>query len=48
MRRKFALAVTGAASMLALGSIAVAAIPDGGGVVHGCYDTQLDANAVVP
>ena len=37
MRRKLALAVTGAAT-LAVGSIALAAIPDGGGVVHGCYD----------
>ena len=38
MRRKLALVVTGAAATLALGSIALAAIPDGGGVVHGCYD----------
>ena len=38
MRRKLALVVTGVVAALALGSIAWAAIPDAGGVVHGCYD----------
>ena len=30
--------VAGAVAALAVGSIAVAAIPDGNGVIHGCYD----------
>ena len=38
MRSKLAIVVIGAAAALAIGSIALAAIPDGGGVVHGCYD----------
>lgn len=38
IRRKFALVLTGVIAALALGSIAWAAIPDGAGVVHGCYD----------
>jgi hypothetical protein len=39
-RRKAMLVVTGAAAALAIGSIAWAAVPDGNGVIHGCYDKQ--------
>jgi hypothetical protein len=37
-RTKLMLAVAGAISALALGSLAGAAIVDGNGVIHGCYD----------
>jgi hypothetical protein len=36
--RKLALVLAGIAATLAVGSIAVAAIPDVGGTVHGCYE----------
>jgi hypothetical protein len=36
-RRKLTMLIAGALAALAVGSIAVAAIPDGG-VIHGCYD----------
>ena len=35
--RKIAVLVVGAIAALAFGSFAFAAIPDGGGVIHGCY-----------
>jgi hypothetical protein len=38
--KKLALALAGAVAALACGSLALGAIPDGGGVVHGCYDKQ--------
>jgi hypothetical protein len=36
--RKLALVLAGIAATLAVGSIALAAIPDVGGTVHGCYE----------
>src|SRR5262245_44249870 len=38
MRRKLVLILPGRVAALALGSLAWAAIPDGNGVIHGCYD----------
>jgi hypothetical protein len=42
MRRKLTIALTGVFAALALGSIAWAAIPDGG-AIHGCYDKNTGA-----
>ncbi len=36
-RKKLTILLAGAAAALALGSIAWASIPDGNGVIHGCY-----------
>ena len=36
-RKKFAIVVAAAAAALAVASIGFAAIPDGSGVIHGCY-----------
>src|SRR5256885_3149779 len=35
--KKIAVLIAGAVAALALGSFAFAAIPDAGGVIHGCY-----------
>ena len=51
--RKLTLLLAGALAALTLGSIAWAAIPDGVGVINGCYEKQsgqlrvTEANAVV-
>jgi type VI protein secretion system component Hcp len=37
-RKKLILVAAGALSALAIGSVAFAAIPDGGGVINGCYE----------
>lgn len=39
-RKKLGFVLAAAGALLALSSLAAAAIPDGGGVVHGCYDKQ--------
>ena len=44
--KKIAVLVAGAVAALALGSFAFAAIPDGGGVIHGCYNTTSGAMRV--
>jgi hypothetical protein len=36
--KKLVMVVAGAVAALTLGSLAFAAIPDAGGVIHGCYD----------
>jgi hypothetical protein len=41
--KKLTLALAGAVAALALASIGFAAIPDGGGVIHGCYKTDTGA-----
>jgi hypothetical protein len=38
--KELAVLVAGAVAALALGSFAVAGVPDGGGVVHGCYEKE--------
>jgi hypothetical protein len=43
LKRKLALGLIGGVAALALGSFAWAAIPDGGGVIHGCYDKHSGA-----
>ena len=40
LRSKLGLALVTAVAMLVVGSIAFAAIPDGAGEIHGCYDKQ--------
>src|SRR4051812_26401519 len=42
MRKKLTIALAGVFAALALGSIAWAAIPDGG-AIHGCYDKNTGA-----
>ena len=44
--KKIAVLVAGAVAALALGSFAFAAIPDGGGVIHGCYKNDTGAMRV--
>src|SRR3954466_5838238 len=41
--KKLTLALAGAVAALALASIGFAAIPDGGGVIHGCYKKDTGA-----
>jgi len=38
--KKLGIVVAGAVAALALGSFAFGAVPDGGGVIHGCFDKQ--------
>ena len=41
--KKIAVTIAGAVAALALGTFAFAAIPGGGGVIHGCYSTTSGA-----